>query len=94
MRSSDITIGVFSNPLIGGAYSGETNLLPQTLLGIHTVARQHRVQLLVCSETPRATGFPPPAWEYVDGWIAIHVTDGDARAGAHWRTTGLGQRYP
>jgi len=78
MPSSTIAIGVFSNPMIGGGYSGETNLLAETLRGIHTVARQQGVQVVVISETPSAAGFPPPAWEYVDGWIAIHVTDGAA----------------
>jgi PAS domain S-box-containing protein len=78
MRSSKITIGVFSNPLIGGGDIGETNLLAETLRGIHAVARNQGVQVVVISETPSAASFPPPAWEHVDGWIAVHVTDGAA----------------
>ena len=78
MQSSNITIGVFSNPLIGGGYTGETNLLAETLRGIHAVVRQQGVQVIVISEAPGAAGFPPPAWEQVDGWIAIHVADGVA----------------
>jgi len=33
MRSSNVTIGVFSNPLIGGGHIAEANLLAETLRG-------------------------------------------------------------
>jgi PAS domain S-box-containing protein len=78
MRPSAITLGVFSTAQIGTGHMGETILLGDTLLGIHATARQHDARVILISEPPGATGVPGPAWDQVDGWITVHVTDGVA----------------
>jgi DNA-binding LacI/PurR family transcriptional regulator len=48
----------------------------ETLLGIHAVARSQHVRVIMVAEPFMTAGFPPPAWEQVDGWISIYLTEG------------------
>src|SRR5262245_20222741 len=76
MRSSDITIGVFSIAHIDRSRVGGIILMRETLLGIHAVAQSQHVRVIVVAEPLMTAGFPPPAWEQVDGWISIYLTEG------------------
>src|SRR5262245_15543376 len=78
MRPPGLTLGVFSSAQIGSGHMGETILLGDTLLGIHATARQQNACVMLISEPPGTAGVPGPAWDQVDGWITIHVTDGVA----------------
>jgi len=78
MRSSSITIGVFSIAHTDSSRVGGIILMRETLLGIHAVARSQDVRVIVIAEPLMAAGFPPPAWGQVDGWISIYLTEGIA----------------
>src|SRR5262245_21424689 len=77
-RSPGITIGVFSIAHVDSSRVGGIILMRETLLGIHAVARSHNVRVIVVAEPLTTSGFPPPAWGQVDGWISIYLTEGVA----------------
>ena len=76
MRSSGVTIGVFSIAHTDNSRVGGIILMRETLLGIHAIAHAQDVRVIVIAESLMAAGFPPPAWSQIDGWISIYLTEG------------------